>query len=185
MTRYQTLASAIIVCSLCGRAMAGPVEDKWGAPLSGPFGLKQYIVSVLYMKTQPDFEDQKLKASKPTAEFLDNIDVMPFLYAFDSFQSKKDVEDLANLSSYYLGEAAGELYRCLVLRKGEKIKPALKKLAANKSNECIDRFGAQAKICLPDKEYRDTLRRYIETITTLTKTHSTKPGCTTAGWSKM
>ena len=58
-------------------------------------------------------------------------------------------------------------------------------LAATKSNECIERFGAKGKVCLSEAEYRDELTHYIKTVTTLTETRSTKSGCTTAGWSKM
>lgn len=183
--RYHNFICAIIFSTLCGNVMAGSVEDKWGAPLKGPFGLKRVIVSVLNMKGQPDFEDQKLKVNKPTAEFMEDIDVATLLYTFDSLSSTRDIEDLASLTPYYLGEANGVLYRCLILRKGKTILPALKKLAATPSNECTDRFGVQAKICSSDKEYRDTLNYYVGTIARLTKTHSTEAGCTTADWAKM
>jgi hypothetical protein len=183
--RHFTLALAFVFYILSNRAIADPIEEKWGAPLKGPFGLKEYVVSILLVKSQPDFEDQKLKVSKPTAAFLSAIDVMPLLYAFDSFQSERDIKDLAQLSSYYVGEAAGELYRCLVLRKGEKIRSVLETLAAKKSNECIDRFGSHSKICVPDKEYKASLKSYVDTIVALTKAHSTTPGCTTTGWSEM
>lgn len=185
MTQYCNLVLVAIVWTLCGNVMAGPVEDKWGAPLAGPIGLKQYIVSILYMQNQSDFGDQQRNVSKPTAEFLNDIEVAPILYAFDSFQSKRDINDLASLSAYYLGEANGVLYRCLVLRKGSKIMSALESLTANPSNECISRFGSEGKMCIEDKQYRDTLKYYINTISTLTKAHSTEPGCTTEGWSKM
>ena len=165
--------------------MAGPVEDKWGAPLNGPYGLKRVIVSVLYMKGQSDFEDQKLKVSKQTAEFMENIDVATLLYAYDSLSSKRDIRDLASMTSYYLGEANGVLYRCLILRKGKAIMPALEELAAKHANECIDHFGTQTKMCLSDKEYRDSLSYYMDTIAKLTKTHSTEAGCTTASWAQM
>jgi hypothetical protein len=171
--------------SHCGTAAAGSIESKWGAPLVSPIGLKEIIISTLDMKNQPDFKSQMHKVSKPTANFMNDIDVATFLYAYDSFSSKRDIEDLASLDSYYLGEANGVLYRCLVLRKGMEIMPALKKLASKSSNECIDRFGSQSNICVSDKEYRSTLAYYISTITKLSKTNSTEAGCTTADWGNM
>jgi hypothetical protein len=185
MKRYQMLIIGFIMSVTTGFAFAGSIEEKWGAPLVGPFGLKEYVVSLLSAKSQPDFEQQKLKVAKPTAELLSKIDVMPFLFAYDSLGAERDIEDLAKLSPYYLGEAAGTLYQCLVLRKGQKILPALQKLAKRKSNECIERFGQDANVCLSDNEYRAHIKKYIEAISSLTKTNQTTSLCTTSGWSSM
>ena len=185
MNRYQLIFLGLVSTFMCGCSIAGPVEEKWGAPLEGPFGLKEYVVAILSAKSQPDFGTQKLQVAKPTADLLSVIDVMPLLYAYDSLGSERDVEDLAKLSAYYLGESAGTLYRCLLLRKGQKIQSALKKLVVMKSNECIQRFGLDVNVCLQEEEYRASLTNYIETISNLTKTRGTIPTCSTTGWSSM
>jgi hypothetical protein len=185
MNRSQIFVLGLMIFVTEGFAFAGSSEEKWGAPLVGPFGLKEYVVLILSAKSQPDLESQELKVAKPTADLLNKIDVMPLLFVYDSLGSERDTEDLAKLTPYYLGEAAGTLYQCLVLRKGQKILPTLKRLAKNISNECIDRFGKEANICLAEKDYRRHLTNYIETISALTKTGGTTALCTTSGWSSM
>jgi hypothetical protein len=185
MSQYPMLLVGLVSSLIWACSFAGPIEEKWGVPLEGPFGLKQYVVSILAAKTQPDLEKQKLKVAKPTADLLSVIDIMPLLYVYDSLGSDRDIEDLASLSPYYLGESAGTLYRCLLLRKGRKIQPILEKLAATKANECIQRFGLGSNICLPEKEYRASLKSYTEKISALSKSGETTPSCTTTGWSSM
>lgn len=185
MNRYQIFLSLLLMLLTENSAIAGSIEEKWGAPLVGPFGLKSYVVAILFAKSQSDFESQKQKVPKPTSDLLSELDVMPFLFVYDSLGSERDIEDLANLSPYYMGEAAGTLYQCLLLRKGQKILPDLKKLANKKSNECIEKFGREASICLSDKQYREYLKNNIETISIQTKKGGTTPLCTTRGWSSM
>jgi hypothetical protein len=54
-------------------------------------------------------------------------DVNALLVLFDSMQSEASERILANLGSYYLGESAGELYECVVLRKGKRMVPYLRR----------------------------------------------------------
>ena len=185
MSQYPMLLFGLVSSLIWACSMAGPIEEKWGVPLEGPIGRKEHVVSILAAKTQSDLEKQKLKVAKPTAALLSLIDIMPLLYVYDSLGSDRDIEDLARLSPYYLGESAGALYRCLLLRKGRKIEPILEKLAATKTNECIQRFGLDSNICLAEKEYRAILTSYMEKISALSKSGETTLSCTTTGWSSM
>lgn len=70
------------------------------------------------------------------------------LLILDSDSSDAALTNLARLSSYYLGEAPGEIYQCVVLRKGTRMLPALKQqLARRDSDECVGKHG-DSKLCV-------------------------------------
>jgi hypothetical protein len=98
--------------------------------------------------------------------------VANLLLIFDSESSQASLSSLASLAPYYLGEAPSEIYSCLVLRKGQRIKKMLSRLKASPRNECIDKFGPpkastsglEAAACLSDAAYRSRLNSFFESI---------------------
>ena len=96
--------------------------------------------------------------------------VNDLLLLFDSMRSEKSMETLASLSPYYLGEAGDEIYSCVLLRKGRRIKPVLSQLLKSPHNECMERFAASggkpdtAQVCFTDQEYRNRLKQFLVDI---------------------
>jgi hypothetical protein len=71
----------------------------------------------------------------------DSDPVQGLLLLFDSWNSDESLRVLASFSNYYLGEAFGGLYDCLVLRKGKAIRPYLEQALRSNSDECKKEFG--------------------------------------------
>jgi hypothetical protein len=118
-----------------------------------------------------------LQAANPTLQSAPTFtehrtSVTDLLLLFDSMRSKGSVETLAELTPYYFGEAPGEMYSCLLLRKGKALVPLISKLLASKRNECIEKFGPpkdrleglEVPVCLADETYRSRLRSTLEGI---------------------
>jgi hypothetical protein len=79
-------------------------------------------------------------------------DVNALLVLFDNMHSEESDRILASLGSYYFGEAAGELYECVVLRKGKEMRRYLRSELA--SNECAKRYGRiHAALCMNSKDF--------------------------------
>jgi hypothetical protein len=67
--------------------------------------------------------------------------VVSRLLLFDPMDSPEALGVLASLSGYYLGARAEEVYRCLLLRKGEKIVPSLAHYQRSGNSECARELG--------------------------------------------
>lgn len=129
--------------------------------------IKNAVISAIALRVaHPELSNE--------VEFRDHYsNVVDLLLLFDAMDSDRSLETLASLSPYYFGAHPGEIYTCLLLRKGKKIKPFLIKLLNSKSNECIARFkdvpvsgtpGAKVYACLSDDLYRTLLKSYLEDI---------------------
>jgi hypothetical protein len=71
----------------------------------------------------------------------DSEPVLALLLLFDSWNSEDSLRVLASFSNYYLGEASGALYDCLVLRKGKSIRPYLEEELRSNRNECRQNYS--------------------------------------------
>jgi hypothetical protein len=97
------------------------------------------------------------------------------LYMFDNDNSRKAVEALSRLSSYYLGEAPGEVFSCVVVRKGRRMLASLEaQLADTKGDDCQTQLGKSNSACLAafgaakHREAVQTLIRQIKADTPCT-----------------
>jgi hypothetical protein len=66
--------------------------------------------------------------------------VLALLLLYDSWNSKESLRVLASFSDYYLGEAPGAVYDCIVLRKGKRIRPYLEQELSSPLNECRQNY---------------------------------------------
>lgn len=90
-------------------------------------------------------------------------DVKALLVLFDNMHSDESCRILANLGGYYFGEDAGELYECVVLRKGNEMIPFLRHEIA--SSECSEKFAdSHPELCLNSKDRRMYLGRVLNEL---------------------
>lgn len=85
--------------------------------------------------------------------------VVSLLLLFDSRQTDASRKTLASLSSYYLGESGGEIYRCLLLRKGASIRNDLAAVLRVTPTECSRELGKSAA-CLS----AEAVKRSVEDV---------------------
>jgi hypothetical protein len=123
--------------------------------------LKRAIVSSLAVRSVGE------NSREAYDEWNDNI--LNLLAIFDPLNSPDDLKTFASLSAYYMGEAAGGIYRCLALRKGPALKPYL--LASLKTGraECENRFadakvydGLKNSVCLGFKPFVEDMLQAIQ-----------------------
>lgn len=117
--------------------------------------IKDVLVSYLDLR-------ERMPELKKDADFYPQL--LYLLFLFDSMSSENALEILANLSSYYLGSAGGEIYHCLLIRKGIHIEKHLRTLLESDCNECISRFGKKSKICLSNDQYKSEIRIILKLI---------------------
>jgi hypothetical protein len=91
-------------------------------------------------------------------------EIVDLLLLFDDRSSQETMDLLASLSSYYLGAYGGELYTCIVLRKGTKILPAFEVLQSTGHNDCIGRLGLENKLCFSGDQYQSKIELIIRNI---------------------
>jgi hypothetical protein len=93
----------------------------------------------------------------------DSEPVEALFFLYDSWNSKDSLRVLASFSNYYLGEAPGALYDCVVLRKGKAIRPYLEQQLRSSRDECMDEFGeSRQSLCRPNErkeKINDLIRR--------------------------
>ena len=119
--------------------------------------LKDAIVSTAHLVA----ERRDLQSAPPFVEHAS--DVLSLVLLFDSRQSEESLGTLASLNSYYLGESAGEIYRCLLLRKGGRIRPQLARLESEAPTECLQRFG-KGNTCLTQEAAQRRLAGILSDI---------------------
>jgi len=101
--------------------------------------------------------------SLPHSE-ADEDAVLGLMLLFDSWNSDESLRVLASFSSYYLGEASGGLYDCLVLRKGKAIRPYLEQVLRSNSDECMAEFGARSRGNCEDSRRKERIRNLLSRI---------------------
>ncbi len=74
------------------------------------------------------------------------------------------LQTLADLTSYYWGESGGEVFQCVVLRKGKAIVPFLQRSLDAPENDCHEALGENGSGCLQETEYRKGLRALLNAI---------------------
>jgi hypothetical protein len=84
-----------------------------------------------------------------SAELQDDItdSLIGLLVLLDDDDDPATLDALADLGNYYLGAAPGEIYSCLVMRKGQKIVPILRAQMSERTDSCITRFGQDRLLC--------------------------------------
>jgi hypothetical protein len=103
------------------------------------------IVTLAHAKPLSTSENPKL-----AGEITDSL--IDLLVLFDADNSSSALNSLTKLSAYYLGEAPGEVYGCIVERKGTKILPYLQKaLQPGSVDDCVARYGQKSTMCVATK----------------------------------
>jgi len=82
----------------------------------------------------------------------------------DSRNDRTTLNVLASLSSYRLGASGGEVYQCVLRRKGSKILPQLQNILASGKNECAESIGRNAPSCQTTSEHETWLKDTIVAI---------------------
>jgi len=153
------IASIIVIFHASASAVAG-VPRK---PSSKAEVLKEAVVAAASLfAVRPE-----LRTDSRVVERVTTIESV--LALLDGHNEPDSLDVLTSLSSYYLGEAAGGLYRCLIIRKGATIKGRLASLLASDDNECARRFNSlppseRRAACLDDVVYRAKLRAMLGQI---------------------
>jgi hypothetical protein len=78
------------------------------------------------------------------------------LLLFDDLDSDEAMARLVGLTSFYLGEASGEILDCLISRKGSRIAPLLETALREKGDACAQEFGRESAQCVGQRN-RDAL----------------------------
>lgn len=128
--------------------------------------VKGAIVSALALQAA----NPSLRSDPKFTEHMSSV--TDLLLLFDSMESKKGLQALAELTSYYLGEHPHEIFSCLLRRKGKVMQPILTGLLASKRNECISKIGEpklnpqglEVSVCLSEVEYRKQLADSVAAI---------------------
>lgn len=96
------------------------------------------------------------------AEFYSEI--VSTILLFDEWDSTESMATLVGLGSYYLGAHGGELFSCVVVRKGSAIRPILDSVRASHGNECANRLGSASPVCLGQQAYESQLEQMGQRI---------------------
>src|SRR5262249_19569698 len=62
---------------------------------------------------------------------------------YDEWDSDESLKALIGLTSWYVGEAGGEMLHCIIVRKGERIRPLLDEALKQRQGECLARSGSR------------------------------------------
>lgn len=162
------IVTAIVVYGSTNQVSAKDVDSDWRTKQDIWWNDDEIVKDVLVSTTVVQSTKPQASSNPLEAELFSHAGDL--LLLFDSMASPRSARTLASLAPYYLGEAAGEMYSCLVLRKGKSIMPALSQLASSNQNECIEKYGppetdpkgAKISPCLSDLEYRKRLRFLIQ-----------------------
>lgn len=108
----------------------------------------------------------KLLNSNPNLMSKDNPlwRVDSLILILDSANDLTTLKVLSSLSSYNLGASGGELYQCVVRRKGSRILPLLQATLASGKNECTESVGRDATVCRTPVEHSVWLKDNIAAI---------------------
>ncbi len=117
--------------------------------------IKDVLISYLNLR-------ERIPELKKDANF--HSQQLSLLFLFDSMSSEKSLKILASLSPYYFGAFGGEIYHCLLIRKGFYIEKYLKTLLESDRNECFSRFGDKNRICLSHDQYKSEIRTVLKLI---------------------
>lgn len=97
-------------------------------------------------------------------------DILSLLELLDTSNSPKCLSILANLAQYYLGEAGGELYSCIILRKGRLIERYLKAERGKIKegmNDCAPSTNSSKERCFTAKEALDNIDDLLPSLSKL------------------
>jgi hypothetical protein len=124
--------------------------------------IKETIISTLLLaQTEPH-----LLHSKYFTTLESNVGGL--LLILDRDSSSASMRMLTSLSSFNLGEANNEIYRCIILREGVNIQPNLEAAYQSGSNECIRAFGANAEtqsyMCLSPEQHKRRLKLFLSDV---------------------
>gem|GEM_PF-4353377 len=116
--------------------------------------IAKVIISGRYLKAQTPPEVTQGDAFREHEEL-----VMDLLYLLDRQSRPQDIRTMINLSSYYLGEAPGQILNCLIIRKGSRalsfVNDAMK--ATDSACEKESPAGIREKVCLTAAEMKSHL----------------------------
>jgi hypothetical protein len=73
---------------------------------------------------------------------------------FDEWDSNESLKALTQLTSWYLGTAGDEILHCIVVRKGERIRPLLDEARTRHQSECLAQAGSS---CLSAEDHAAVL----------------------------
>ena len=155
------LVAACALAAMLGEAGANDLPVQ-GRPSDARLLRDAVVSAATLMAVRPDL-DRDLRTGPAI------IKIMFVTQIFDSLGAPHDLELLASLASYRLGAAGGEVFHCVVLGKGSKIRAALTKLRDSKRNECVEvtmnsQGALPSSLCLSDEAYRARLTELIALV---------------------
>lgn len=168
MSTGKRIVWTILIIGLAGLIATASASDKsedqndWRAKQVRWWSDDQLVKDVLVSSVALKGKIPNSESDPAVNDFMWDVGKLILLY--DSMSSNKSLETLASLNPYYLGEATGEIYHCVLRRKGKRIEPALTRLLNSNRNECTQKYGTNSPYCLRDDLYREKLKSTIEAI---------------------
>lgn len=136
-----------------------------------PYAVRQETSDLLryVLLKQVHFEAVHPVTSKDSLELQEYVESgEALIMAFNHLNSEHDLDVLASLGSYYLGEGPHETYTCVVLNKGHRIKPHLRNLLNSKPVCAVDLAKTQAatlgRLCLSTEIFRASTKSMVDQI---------------------
>lgn len=90
--------------------------------------------------------------------------IYEMILLFDGRGDSRTLRTLADLVSYRLDGAAGEILSCVIQRKGRAMLPAFEEQLAKGGGDCLDAKGIDKRMCRNEEEYRSEVQSYIRAI---------------------
>ena len=108
----------------------------------------------------------RLEEHHPDLEKVHDLywNTVSLVLILDGRNDPTTLQTLADLSSYYWGESGGEMFDCVVWRKGGAIVPYLQKHLDDLPSDCRITLGDGSARCLQEAEYRGHLRGLLSSI---------------------
>jgi len=93
------------------------------------------------------------------------------LLTFDADNSEEALQLLVRLHYYYIGEGPGEIYECIVARKGNVLVPLLVRERGKLSDDCVENLGRANRVCLRSRVSQRVFAESLELLTKAAKEH--------------
>ena len=147
--RWYRLLGAMVVCLVA--LVAAPQSLLAGEKIPPQSRLMQETIDGVFRMSRGS------DSGSPAQDDLQAA-IQPLLFAIYRSHDKDTDAVLIDLSSYYLGEANGEIFDCILLRRGIA-SPVFAAALAKGSDRCAQQLGRGASLCRTPADRSDYLRR--------------------------
>lgn len=145
--RVTLAATTALLLLGCNRPAAKPdwreTQERWWVTSEVVY---QSIIALLAARPAAD--------AKGEEEVVRRIDsaIQDSLLLLDDQNSDDAMRSLVDLTSFYLGEASGEIFGCVVSRKGRRVMPFLEKALRDGGDSCAQDLGKGNDLCISARE---------------------------------